>query len=400
MLHKNLNTGELSKHYYLLFRSGFLAYVLAATLYSGAVYAESAEPVSIPEISKFKNVTSIDTLNIKVPKVVEVSLDNIQYSMQTEVFNSTDSTFVPSIIVDAPFDNKSRTVSSNSRNMYNLYDNNYNTSERFEVNEQGESVTTFNLDYSKPISTYMLKLSLANNASWPRKVTIKYIDENGEEKIALNGLPYNSLLVFPEVTSSKYIVTFVHSQPLVITELDMDSNANASFNLKLRFLAKPGSNYLLYSHSDVYVPITHTEMPNLSDDDNIYKYSGSLALKTNSYFIPNDVDADKIPDTSDNCVSVSNTEQIDTDNNGRGDSCDDFDKDGVLNYTDNCQSDPNASQSDIDRDGLGDVCDKVESRIAERYKWLPWLGIVVGIIVIGGLGAIVVRDLNSKKLNS
>jgi hypothetical protein len=399
MLHKNLNMGKFSKYRKLLFRSVLLVLVLVVATCYTSVYAESVVPVAAPEISKFKNVTKIDTLNIKVPKVIEVPLDNIQYSMQTEVFNSTDSTFVPSIIIGKPLDDQSITVSSGGRNMYNLYDNNYNTSERFEVNEEGESVITFNLEYSKPISTSMHKLSLANNVSWPRKVTIKYIDENGAEKIALNGLPYNSLLVFPEVTSSKYIVTFVYSQPLVITELSMDSNSNISNSLKLRFLAKPGNDYLLYSNSDVYIPISHTEMPNLSDDNNIYKYNSGLVLSKNNYFVPNDADADNVPDTSDNCVTVSNTDQSDKDDNGRGDACDDFDRDMMLNYVDNCPADPNVNQSDKDKDGVGDVCDKEESRLAEKYKWLPWLGIVAAIVVIGALGVVVVRDLKSKSIN-
>jgi hypothetical protein len=34
-----------------------------------------------------------------------------------------------------------------------------------------------------------------------------------------------------------------------------------------------------------------------------------------------------------------------------------------------------------DGDGIGDVCDAEESRMTERFVWLPWLGMAL----VGGL---------------
>lgn len=83
-----------------------------------------------------------------------------------------------------------------------------------------------------------------------------------------------------------------------------------------------------------------------------------------------DADEDGIPDISDNCIDVPNTDQADEDGDGVGDLCElddeapvegdenaDSDEDGIIDADDNCIDDSNANQSDEDEDGVGDVCD-------------------------------------------
>jgi hypothetical protein len=76
-----------------------------------------------------------------------------------------------------------------------------------------------------------------------------------------------------------------------------------------------------------------------------------------------DGDGDGVPDDTDNCPTVPNPDQINTDEDmiggdGMGDACDDDDDaDGVFDTTDNCPLMPNISQADGDHDGVGNACD-------------------------------------------
>ncbi|QFU74328.1 hypothetical protein EY643_00945 [Halioglobus maricola] len=66
----------------------------------------------------------------------------------------------------------------------------------------------------------------------------------------------------------------------------------------------------------------------------------------------------------DNCPAVYNPAQADSDNDGIGNSCDDFtdrDNDGVADGDDNCRDTYNPSQADTDGDGDGDACDETDN---------------------------------------
>ena len=73
-------------------------------------------------------------------------------------------------------------------------------------------------------------------------------------------------------------------------------------------------------------------------------------------------------DTQDNCPTISNTLQSNSDGDKYGDACDncpdttndlqgDRDDDGIGNACDNCVQIPNKDQADSDGDGVGDACE-------------------------------------------
>lgn len=71
-----------------------------------------------------------------------------------------------------------------------------------------------------------------------------------------------------------------------------------------------------------------------------------------------DDDADGVADGSDNCQFVANPNQENSDGAGRGDACpaSDTDGDGAYDDVDNCPNRPN-DQADLDQDRRGDACD-------------------------------------------
>ncbi len=81
---------------------------------------------------------------------------------------------------------------------------------------------------------------------------------------------------------------------------------------------------------------------------------GEPALVCSGHELPNEF----YEAASDNCPSIPNADQLDTDKDLSGDACDlDDDNDSVEDLVDNCPLVKNKNQVDFDADLVGDVCD-------------------------------------------
>ena len=93
-----------------------------------------------------------------------------------------------------------------------------------------------------------------------------------------------------------------------------------------------------------------------NDDDNDGDLDASDCAPLNPAISHNVVEVCNGVD--DNCDGQVDEGFTDTDNDGQTDCVDpDDDGDGVLDAADNCPLTQNADQADFDRDGIGDVCD-------------------------------------------
>ena len=64
-------------------------------------------------------------------------------------------------------------------------------------------------------------------------------------------------------------------------------------------------------------------------------------------------------DGGDNCPTVANASQVDTDHDHHGNPCDkNDDNDNRPDVSDNCVTVKNPAQIDRDHDGHGDACDR------------------------------------------
>jgi len=371
----------------------FFGFLVLLTTYNIALAQGNNDEV----INSFRKVIELDSLNITVPKIIEVDLGDYSYGY-FGVFNSKNNKFEPYLIDEKDVNKLFPTsITSNLNNgLEKISDNNFSSFVDLDLPQNAVGNFSATYKFSNTIKSNSLSLDLGQYVALPNWLSLSVL-ENGKEKIVFSKIrPNSSIVTFPETSGETWIINAEYSQPLRINELTINNFQGASGNSKLRFLAKPDVKYLIYVDSNSYVSQNLGERPNLSSNEDVVSVSVSK-INNNPEYIESDIDKDGFPDTRDNCVNLANPKQEDIDKNGRGDLCDDFDKDGLINANDNCINDPNANQIDTDGDKVGDICDSGESRVTEKYPWIVWGFIIFAFIVFLGLFSMSVIQIRKKK---
>lgn len=331
---------------------------------------------------------------INVPTVVEVPFANDSIErFDFAVFNNNTSSFEPYFFIDNRLDT-SLAISSNPINssINNAVDNNTNTYADFPLPENLQGVAQVTLQSTRPITSSSLTTLLDANVALPNYIEIRAMVQGQNTIVVANQQMNQQTIYFPKTISNTWIITYTFSQPLRVSELQLhQDNVTKDSARAVRFLAQPNQSYRLYFDPDRLTTPPVAEAGNLSLAKDVSILPQTTSINNPNYTIA-DVDNDNIADLRDNCVDVANTDQKDINNNGRGDVCDDFDQDGVTNNKDNCQNMPNINQTDTDGDQIGDACDNQESRLTERYQFLPWAGIGFAALVLIALFALTAKS--------
>jgi hypothetical protein len=405
-----MSTAFLGKKKSVTTVAGLLVFVSVLVMHPAQAIKPTA-PSSDSSLSAFEQVGSVTIPALKVPVVVDVPVSGSAFRNGSyAVWDETSGMFQPSmlrvtdkpvairaedIIDEFPIDSF---VTSSKDDPQNLVDRNTRTSVTFPVSENGnKTYTEIKLHAASPLTLTGFTLDLDDHVSLPKTVEV-HTENGGATKIVLAKTGVTDRTIrFPRETSAEWTIMFEYVQPLRIMEISLlDESRSTVADKSVRFLASPGEYYAIYSGADRPSDVKVGESPNLLDDREIVHASMGVP-RPNPLYAPADTDGDGVRDLLDNCVTVANSDQKDENGNGRGDVCDDYDRDGIANSKDDCPDNPNRDQIDTDGDGIGDVCDHEESRITEKYVWLPWAAMTVSGFVVAGLFVTTLRRERNKR---
>ena len=375
-----------------------LLFVSALGIFIGTASAQEMSQGSISSvISAYRFYKDIGSISINAPTVVEVSfpadfIERFDFAVLDKTTNSFEPYFFKqeTLINEIPISADSNPI-TNSVSRINDGDTRTYADFLLPGNaEEGRVQVT--LSSSNSITSSVLTTLLDNNVALPSSVEIRAVVEGQDRIVVAKRRMDQQTIRFPQTISNKWTVSFTYSQPLRISELKLSqSNATKTSTRTVRFLAQPAHAYRIYFDPDRSKNAPVGEAGNLSSAKEVRPIASVLSQNNPNYIVA-DTDNDGVPDVSDNCVSLANSDQLDINNNNRGDSCDDFDQDGLVNAKDNCPSNPNRDQKDTDSDGVGDFCDKEESRLTEQHAWIPWVGMGFAALVLITLVALTVRS--------
>ena len=265
------------------------------------------------------------------------------------------------------------------------YDNEIRVQER-EVLSSGENVVDIDIYADREFSTDAFTIYFDEHISAPTHVRVASVDSDDNESVLLPERFYvGDKVIFPEKKSDHFRITLKYAKPLRINEIVfVEKSVPQEVNQFVRFIAAPEMAYSIYYNALERIQIDVGEKPNFFTNEKVQVVE-LVSTQKNHLYKKADSDEDGVLDSVDNCVDVENPEQIDKNNNEKGDACEDFDRDGVINAMDNCPDVANRLQVDSDRDGIGDSCDEEENRIMEKKPWIPYIALVIVFVIVTAL---------------
>ncbi|MCF7844006.1 thrombospondin type 3 repeat-containing protein [Candidatus Gracilibacteria bacterium] len=348
------------------------------------------------DLSSYKNVRLVQELNVSQPAIVEITkLDQLgnyvvtndkgdiipqqpQTIRKTKLIPPSQVEGCTNVCVNAPA----------------LADGNEKTTFDFPLLSSGKQSGKIKIVYAKPIETSSVIFKTTSDSYTPTVFTLMI-----DGKRILNTIQGGSAR-FPKMLAQNVEIEFEYSQPIRFTEVGIGSLIEEEIINTLRFVYQPKTTYMLYTNSLVRSTYPSPAINLYSKNKEAEVTLGEVYNNpqyVEDVYVEKDFDNDGILDIHDNCPSQFNSDQKDSNGNGVGDICDDYDYDGVLTYNDNCPEIENPHQEDKDRDGMGDVCDSEESRITEKYGWIPWVVFLGVFLAVGAMGYEVIRMKKSKE---
>lgn len=385
------------------FQALFIAFALFFWL-ANAAQAQQNEKTSPIPLSEYQS--HIDLTNIPksdLPQVIEVPFDT-NSMLLIDMYDMSAPSIYSFVKKNKTYGYKTAVKEGNSSITKNaLIDSNSTTYYDFTTSNEGYSdiFIEINPGINEFPKVSGIDLAFDQYSQKPTHYEITMPNGDGSEPIIAKTNYTTDTLRFPEETYGYITVRLYHNQPLRILEVKLMTDTPFSGGIEekpyIRFAALSQHSYRIYTQrdhtsSDIYIPTVAYTLQNPVGNSVKTLDITNLEEVTNTAYRAPDIDNDGVPNLSDNCPKTYNPDQMDKNSNQVGDACDDFDQDGVSNSVDNCPNVPNPYQEDKDGDKIGDICDKKESRISEKYPWLPWLGIVVGFAVTGGVLAISIRQ--------
>ncbi|XLQ20123.1 MAG: thrombospondin type 3 repeat-containing protein [Candidatus Moraniibacteriota bacterium] len=400
-------------------------------IFPGLVSAERLlmEKISLDQKGEFKSIAKIEKNNFAVPTMIDVPLTFDEGSRNYVIVTDSMGVILPSTIINktkqvdinfrasdsfGSFDANNMIDGKNdsftefpfveNRGEYKVIDTDIVTrssvdggneimysEERYEGGEKsdgdiGQNEVVIDIMSDRIFNADSLRFNFDKNIERPTRIRIVSVKKDGSEQILLPEKFFGSDNVnFPEANTDHYRITLQYIKPLRINEIIFHEKGTPKTTENfVRFIAQPKMSYDIYYNSDNYVKTNPIESPDFSTNENTNIVSAEL-IDTNPLYKKADTDKDGIVDGVDNCVGVANVDQIDKDNNGKGDACEDFDHDGIINNKDNCPTVANKLQRDEDVDGIGDKCDGKESRFMEKYPWIPYVTLAIVFVIVAGL---------------